>query len=255
MLVTIDIGNSNVVLGVFDDKGLKAHQRFPTVKDASVEHYTKLFSKLVDREVPTQGVDGVAIASVVPSLNPIFDQLTRQLFGNLPLFVSYQLRTGLTYEIDNPATLGADRLANATAAFDLYGGPSIVVDAGTAVTYEVIDEDGAFLGGAISPGIGISYDALITKASLLTKVPLRVPQYVIGKNTQDNIQSGLVYGFASMIDGMVTKIEQELGIEEAIVIGTGGFSELVASQTESFTHVNPNLTLEGLRIIWEKNRL
>jgi type III pantothenate kinase len=203
--------------------------------------------------VDIKSVTGIAISSVVPPIDSLFRDVIEKLFGIKPLFVEPGVKTGLPVLTDNPAETGADRIVNCVAAFERYGGPTIVVDLGTATTFDVISARGEFLGGAIAPGIGISADALFNSAARLSRVNIRKPMKVIGTGTVDNIQIGLFYGYVGLIDGICERMVAELG-SETKVVATGGFAKMLAESSRTIRHVDENLTLDGVRLIYERNQ-
>ncbi len=253
MLLTIDIGNTTILIGVFDRKKLAEHLALSTDREKTSDEYGILLSARINPEK----IKGVVISSVVPPLLETFEKMSKQYFHLLPLVVGPGIKTGLTIKYDYPQELGADRIVNAVAVRYLYGGPAIIVDFGTATTFCALSEKGEYLGGAIAPGIGISVEALFEKTALLPRIELIKPRRMIGKNTVESMQSGLIYGFAELVDGIVRRMKKELAKElakEAKVIATGGWANLVAPESRTIDEVDPLLTLKGLRIISEKNR-
>ncbi|MBC7331721.1 MAG: type III pantothenate kinase [Synergistetes bacterium] len=253
MLLTLDVGNTNIVIGFYKDSELLRAWRLATDRDKTKDEYAILLDSILrmSKIDPTE-INGVVGASVVPPLVEPITKVVKEMLAHRILWVSYKLDLGIKLAVDNPTSVGADRIANAVGAFFLYGAPVIVVDMGTALTWCAIDEEGNWLGGAIFPGIKIASEALFSKTALLPKVELRKPMSSIGKTTEENIQSGLIYGYASMIDGMVRRIKREIG-EHSFVVATGGLIDLVAEESKEINLVNPWLTLEGLRIIYERN--
>jgi len=261
-LLVIDIGNTNIAFGLFDyaDDGgdvagdISHHWRIGTHRDQTSDevalHLTGLFDQ-VGRS--TDEVTDVIISSVVPPLLPIWERVSEKLFDRPPLVVGPGIRTGMPVRYDNPHEVGADRIVNALAAYELLGGPVIAVDFGTATTFDCVSENGEYLGGAIFPGMHTSMEALFERASMLHRVEVARPRSVIGKTTTAALQSGLLYGYAGVVDSMVERIRGELG-ENARVVATGGLAGRVAAESRSIEKVEPFLTLEGLRIIFEKNR-
>lgn len=251
MLLTIDIGNSNIVLGVFDGDNLLETWRIETNKSGDVGHYVTQLTDALGENL--KQINSVMIGSVVPELDKTFRDISKELFNKEPIFADTTLDTGLKDLSCTPSELGADRLADIVAATILYPGKSIVIDLGTAIKFEAVSEDKEYLGGAISPGIGVSFKALIKGASKLEDFELRNPTTSLGTDTAGQLNSGFVLGFASMISGMIAKMKRELEWEECNIIGTGGFIELIAPNVPELTEVNKQLTLEGLRLLWERN--
>ncbi len=246
MLLTIDIGNTTIFFGVYDGDELKCHFRIATVKEKTANEYGEDFSNLFGDK---SKISAAIISCVVPSLVPVFNRMVKDYFGVEARFVEgTKVRFPIFY--DNPKEVGADRIVNAVAVYHLYGGPAIVVDFGTATTFDVISEKGEYLGGAIAPGIGICVEALWTKTALLPKVEVVKPKTVIGKNTVESIQAGIFYGFVGQVDEIITKIKEELNIEPKVV-ATGGLAELISSESRYIQSVAPFLTLKGLQIIYK----
>ncbi|MCW2500183.1 MAG: Type pantothenate kinase [Frankiales bacterium] len=250
MLLTVDVGNTNIVLGLFDGDHLFSSYRLRTDARVTADELALLFRGLLARHPEP---DGVAVCSTVPQ---VLDQL-RLMFDRYyadarTVVVGPGVKTGVPLLYDNPKEVGPDRVVNTLAAHTLYGGPAIVVDFGTSTNFDVVSEKGEFLGGALAPGVEISVDALAARAARLFKVELVEPRSVIGKTTVEALQSGLVYGFASQVDGMVGRISKELGADP-IVIATGGLSHLMKDLCESIDEHEPDLTLIGLRLVYDKN--
>lgn len=259
LLLAIDVGNSNVTLGVFDYAGghaeLTHHWRIGTHREqTSDEVIVTVLALFARAERKVGDFTDVILSSVVPPLLPIWERVCTKLFDRPPLVVGPGIRTGMPVRYENPREVGADRIVNAVAAFELAGGPVIAVDFGTATTFDCVSEQGEYLGGAIFPGIHISMEALFSRAAMLHRVEVARPRSVIGRTTTQSLQSGLLYGYAGMVDAMVARIrEEELGAGAAVV-ATGGLASRIASETRSIERVEPFLTLEGLRLLFEKNR-
>src|SRR2546430_14521592 len=254
MLLTIDVGNTNSVLGVFRGEELIAHWRLTTARLQTVDEYGVLIRNLFTlKDLDPKSVHGMIISSVVPPVNCTLSEMARIYFGQKALFVEPGVKTGMAVLVDNPMEVGADRIVNGVAAFHQYGGPCIVVDFGTAITFDVISEKGEYLGGVIAPGLGISSEALFARAAKLPRVEIKDPGNVIGTNTVSNMQAGLYYGAVDMVDGMLARMKKELG-ENAKVVATGGQARLVAKGSRFIEHTDEFLTLTGLRLIWDKNQ-
>ena len=254
MLLTIDVGNTNTVLGVFEGASLLAHWRLSTRREQTADEYGILVRNLFATSgLDPARVDAVAVASVVPPLTPVLVELARQYLGQEALVVGPGVKTGMPILYEHPGDVGADRIVNGVAAFAAYGGPVIVVDFGTATTFDVITRRGEYVGGVICPGIGISADALFQRAARLPRVDLCKPGRVVGRSTVGSIQSGLYFGYGAMCEGLIARIRAEIG-EPTRVVATGGLAETLAAEIPSIEAVDPVLTLTGLRLIWERNR-
>ena len=254
MLLAIDVGNTQTVIGLFLERDLVDHWRIVTVADRTSDELALLLRQFLIWHglAGTGEVSGIAISSVVPRVTASLRDMAERHFGVPPLIIEPGIRTGMPILYENPKEVGADRIANAVAAYDLYGGPSIVVDFGTATTLDAVSAKGEYLGGALIPGIEVSMDALFGRAAGLRKVELVAPKHVIGKSTVESIQSGAIYGFTGQVDHLVRCFEDEMG--ESVVIATGGLSTLIAPLSDTIQHEEPWLTLYGLRIVFERNR-
>ncbi len=254
MLLTIDVGNTTLTLGLYEGKKLGARWRLATDHKRMPDEYgLQILGLLQHSGCSLSQLHGICLSSVVPPLTPRVIQACNQYLNRDPLVVSHELTTGITIGYDDPRSVGADRISDAVAVQHLYGGPACVVDFGTASTFNAITADGEYLGGAIAPGIGIATDALFQRAAKLPRVNLERPPSVIGSNTTHALQSGLLFGYVSMVEGMVNRFREELG-PDMKVIATGGYAEVIAAETKSITILAPWLTLEGLRIIWDLNQ-
>lgn len=255
MVLVIDVGNTNIVLGIYEGRKLLNFWRVKTDEGKTSDEYGMIIDRLFSMQgFKLQDIEAVTISSVVPPIMYTLEHMARKYIGKEPLIVGPGIKTGINIKYDNPKEVGADRIVNAVAAYELYGGPLIIVDFGTATTYCVVSKNGEYLGGAISPGIRISMDALFERTAKLPRVELVKPGMVICKNTVNSIQSGVIYGYVGQVDYIVRRMKKELGEENAKVIATGGLSKLIASESETIDEVNGLLTLEGLRIIYERNR-
>jgi type III pantothenate kinase len=253
MLLAIDVGNTQTVLGLFDDDKLVEHWRLATEPHRTADELAMLIRGLLGSSQHLASVDGIAACSTVPRVQSEVRTMCARWFGDLPLvIVEPGVRTGVPVLTDNPKEVGADRIVNTLAAYTLYGGPAIVVDFGTSTNFDVVSAHGEFLGGVLAPGIEISVDALAARAAQLMKVQLVRPRSVIGKNTVESLQSGILYGFAAQIDGIVDRLVTELG-SATTVIATGGLAPVVLDECRRIDVHDPWLTLIGLRLVFQRN--
>jgi len=255
MMLAVDIGNTNIVLGVYRGRELLHHFRLSTARQTTVDEYGVLIHNLFKMsELSIKDIEGVIISSVVPPLVQVIVEMCVKYIGQDPLLVGPGIKTGLNLRYENPREVGADRIVNAVAAIEQYKCPLVVVDFGTATTFDCIDAGANYLGGAIVPGLGISTEALYQRASKLPRIELEKPKKVIGRNTVHAMQAGIIFGYAGQVEGIVRRIKVEMNAPELKVIATGGLASLIAGETECIHEVNPMLTLEGLRIIYDRNK-
>jgi type III pantothenate kinase len=253
MLLAIDIGNTNITLGLYAGDKLKEHWRLATGHEKMPDEYGDLMLKLFQRsDVSAENIHAIAMASVVPPLTGTFREACRRFLLCEPMIVDASVKTGVRILYDDPDQVGADRIVDAAAAYRLYGGPACIVDFGTATTFDAISSEGDYLGGAIAPGIRIAAEALFQRTSKLPKVDFNRPPTAIGRNTVHSLQSGLLLGYVGLVEGMIGRFRAELG-PETKVIATGGLAEVIAEETNLITFLAPWLTLDGLKIIYELN--
>ena len=254
MLLVVDIGNTHTVIGVYQGESLIAHWRLASVKDRTEDEFGILLTSLFSRkDLDASNVNHAVIGSVVPPLTGAWMRAVEDYFHTQPLLVGPGIKTGIRLKFDNPREIGADRIANAVGAHAQYGGPIIVVDFGTATTFDFIDAEGSYVGGLIAPGIRVAADALFERASKLPKIELEYPEHVLGRNTVESMQSGIMYGYACLVDGLIERLRKETGAE-ARVIATGGLAQTVARYAHHIEKVDEWVTLEGLRLIYLRNR-
>jgi type III pantothenate kinase len=254
MIFVVDVGNTNIVLGVYQGKDLLHHWRLSTNRSATADEYGIMIHNLFQISgIRVEDIEGVIISSVVPPLMYTLERVSTKYLKKTPLIVGPGLKTGLNIRIENPREMGADRIVNAVAGIELYGAPLIIVDFGTATTFDYIDEAGHLLGCAIAPGIGISMEALYQHAAKLPRIDLVRPKTTVGRNTVTSMQAGSVFGFAGQADGIVDRMRDEFA-STPTVVATGGLAELISTESKSIQIVNPLLTLQGLQIIYERNQ-
>jgi type III pantothenate kinase len=249
MLLAVDIGNTNTVLGVFDKDKLKDFFRLSTKHSLTVDDCGLLINQLIKER--KKGIKGIIICSVVPYLTSVYQEMSQKYLQIEPVIVNTQLPLGIKVLYNDPSQVGADRLTNAVAAYQIYGGPAIVVDLGTATTFDVVSKNGEYLGGAIAPGLEGSISILVQKAAQLSKIKVKKPKNIIGKSTEESLRSGIFYGTLGQIDTIVKRIKKKLA-GNVKVIATGGLASLIASESETIKKIDPGLTLKGLNIIYKK---
>lgn len=254
MILTLDIGNTNIKTALFDGKDMVQYWRLSTNKmNTSDEYGITIMNLFQHAGVSVKDVEGIIISSVVPTINFTIEHMCLNYFGKAPMYVVPGVKTGINIKYENPRELGSDRIANAVAAYEEYGAPTIFIDFGTATTFGVIDEGGVFLGGCICPGIKLASEALVTGTAKLPRFELTKPEHVIGRSTLTNLQSGMYYGYVGLVTNIVRKLKQELG-KEATVVATGGMAVMVAEESKAIDKLDGLLTLKGLRLIYERNK-
>jgi type III pantothenate kinase len=253
MLLALDVGNTNVTIGVFQGQEIHKRWRLSTARHRTVDEVGILLRQLIElSKIGTDEITGVVVGSVVPTLDGTMRDAISVYLHQEPLFIAPGIKSGMPLRVDTPQELGADRLCNAVAAFSEHGGPCVVIDFGTATTWEVVSAKGEFLGGVIAPGLEISAEALFSRAAKLPRIELVAPSRVIGKGTVDSMQAGLVYGYVGLVEGVTSRVVAELG--GATVVATGGLAKVLEPYLDTFDVVDDDLTLKGLRILWERNR-
>lgn len=251
-LLVVDVGNTNVVLGIWSGDTLSASWRLATARERTADEYGILARQLIDGAT-TAKISGAIVASVVPPLNTAIRAMLVEYFETDPLFVEPGVRTGISIRVENPLEVGADRIANAVAAHHLYGGPTVVVDFGTATTFDVVSANAEYMGGVIAPGLTISAEALFSRAARLPRVDIRRPATVIGSNTISNMQSGIYFGYVGLVDGILARMREELpGIRK--VVATGGLASVLVEESAHIEEIDDELTLKGLKLIWDRNQ-
>jgi len=254
MIFVFDVGNTNIVLGLYENDELKHHWRIHTSREKTEDEYGMLILDLFRHvNIHKEQIEGIIISSVVPPIMFALERMCVKYFNQRPLVVGPGIKTGLNIKYENPREVGADRIVNAVAAIDEYGAPLIIVDFGTATTYCYINENKQYMGGAIAPGINISTEALYTKAAKLPRIEIAKPEGVIGKNTVNAMQAGILYGYVGQVEGIVKRMKEQSEVEPK-VIATGGLANLIAAESNVIDHVDPFLTLKGLLLIYDKNK-
>ena len=258
MILVSDVGNTNIVLGIYDEKNLIAEWRLSTDPTRTADEFgIQVFQLFAQSKIDTQEIEGVIISSVVPNIMYSLEHMIRKYFDVSPIIIGPGVKTGINIKYDNPKEVGADRIVNAVAAHEIYKRPLIIIDFGTATTFCAVTKNGDYLGGTICPGLRIASEALFQKAAKLPRIELIKPETIICKNTVTSMQSGIIYGYIGQVEYLVLKMKKEMmekGESEPLVVATGGLATLIAGESSSVNIINRNLTLEGLRIIYEKNK-
>lgn len=253
MILVLDVGNTNIVLGVYENDNLKHYWRIATNRNKTEDEYGLLVKSLFEHEGTShKDITGIIISSVVPPIMNALERMCTKYFGIEPLIVGPGIKTGLNIKYENPKEVGADRIVNAVAGLHEYGSPLIIIDFGTATTYCYIDEEGRYMGGAIAPGINISTEALYTKAAKLPRIEIVPPSHIVGKNTVEAMQAGIIYGYVGQVEGIVSRMKAQAK-KQPKVIATGGLAHLIANETKIIDIVDPLLTLKGLQLIYKRN--
>lgn len=254
MIFVCDVGNTNIVLGLYDNDELKHHWRISTDREKTEDEFGMVIKDLLHHvDLDFDIVTGVIISSVVPSIMFSLERMCMKYFKHKPIIVGPGIKTGLNLKYDNPKEIGADRIVNAVAATEFYNAPMIIIDFGTATTYCYIDEEGSYIGGAIAPGVNIATEALYKQASKLPRIEISKPPHIVGRNTVNAMQSGIVYGYVGQVEGIVKRMKQQAK-KDPVVIATGGLSPLIARETDVIDHVDTFLTLKGLYLIYQRNK-
>ncbi|MCR4432236.1 MAG: type III pantothenate kinase [Tepidanaerobacteraceae bacterium] len=254
MLLAVDVGNTNIVFGTYDGQDLITSWRMATHREQTEDEYGIMLKSLLrDADIEFGKINGAIISSVVPPLTPVMERMCERYFSTKALVVGPGIKTGINIKYENPREVGADRIVNAVAAHHKYGGPAIIVDFGTATTFDAVTAGLDYLGGAIAPGIGISTDALFKSAARLYRVEIAKPDRIIGRNTSASMQAGIFYGYVGLVDSIVDRMKQEMGGGRIITVATGGLAPLICSETRTIDEVDMLLTLDGLRLLYEKN--
>ncbi len=254
MLLAVDIGNTNIALGIFEGRKLSQHWKIRSEREKTSDEYEIVLLNLLSlAHLEAKDIKAAIISSVVPPLTPVFQELSQELLGIRPLVIGPGLKTGIPILYENPQEVGADRVVASVAAFEKYGGPAIVVDFGTATTFDAVSAQGEYLGGAIAPGIQIAAEALYLKTAKLPRIEIKKPKQAIGRTTVTSMQSGLFFGYIGLVSNIIREMSKELG-EELNIVATGSFASQIYSDLEEVVHLEPFLVLEGLRIIHERNK-
>lgn len=255
MILTIDVGNTNIKYGVFNDNGLVDSFRVSSRRQRTADEYGSVLVNLLDdRGIKKGDIEGIIISSVIPSLNYTITHMCEYFFNLTPLMVGPGVKTGLNIKVENPKEVGADRIVNSVSALKKYGAPLVVIDFGTATTFNVLDASGSLIGGVIAPGIKTALEGLVNNTAQLPMIELVSPKSVIAKNTETNMQAGIIFGFAGLVDNIISKIKKEMKEENLKVIVTGGLGEIISKEVKSITQVDRTLTLDGLKYIYDINR-